>query len=111
MTGESYTHAALIDMDEKGDLAVREATSKGSEHYTGLSDYGNRRYKILGNASSVTPFKKGENGFGLLGARTGTYNLVETNCTSQVTRWTGMRYVNNPGVLARRMGVGYYLMY
>ncbi|MCQ2124831.1 MAG: RHS repeat-associated core domain-containing protein [Fibrobacter sp.] len=118
LTGESYTHAALVEDKNKGkagekqELVIREATSTGSEHQTGLKDYKGRRFKVVGNNPNYTAYKAGKNGFSLIGgAPTGQYNLFETNCTSQVSRWTGMNYVNNPGVLARRMGFTAYYGY
>lgn len=111
LTGESYTHAALVDRDDDR-LFIRESNNRGEEVKTLLTakEYTGRPYKILGNRTPLRNFKPNGNGYGILGRNLhgsdmwNGYNLVETNCTSQVTRWTGMRYVNNPGTLARTMG-------
>lgn len=91
---------------------IREASNVGSEHQTELKHYKGRRFKVVGNNPNYTVYREGKNGFSLIGgAPTGQYNLFETNCTSQVTRWTGMSYINNPGVLARRLGYNTYYGY
>ena len=111
LSGEDYTHTAYVDKDvNTGKLFFREATSAGEEIYTELNTYNNRRYKVIGNKLASRPYVKRNNGWGILGRNDygsdfwNGYNLVETNCTSQATRWTGLRYTNNPGVLARYMG-------
>ena len=111
LSGEDYTHTAYVDKDlQTGKLFFREATSAGEEVKTEIKNYDGRRYKIIGNKLASRPYVKRNNGWGILGRNVygadfwNGYNLVETNCTSQATRWTGMRYTNNPGVLARYMG-------
>ncbi len=94
VTGEDFSHVGIVDEEADG-LFIREATGEGKQVKAKLIDgrYQNRPYKVYGNRRIVQPFVEQYYG----------YNLVETNCTSQVTRWTGMSYTNNPGVLYRRM--------
>ena len=99
-SGEDFSHVGVVDEDADGNLFIREATGEGKQVPTRLSAerYQNRPYKIYGNRQITQPFVNQRTGFGVNG-----YNLVETNCTSQATRWTGMNYTNNPGVLYRQM--------
>ncbi len=100
LTGEDYTHAAYVDKDLKtGELFFREATQVGQEIKTSINsdDYIERRYKVIGNAKALPymPYEKNMEG---------GYRLFSNNCTTKVTRWTGLRHTNNPGILARYMG-------
>ena len=111
LTGEDYTHTAYVERSlENGELVFREATSAGEEVETVINAYQHRRYKVVGNKMAFRPIVRNYNGLGILGRNKGIsdfwngYNLITTNCTSQVTRWTGLRYTNNPGVFARYMG-------
>ncbi len=94
VTGEDFSHVGIVDEGADG-LFIREASGEGKQIETKLIDgrYQNRPYKVYGNRRIIQPFVEQYYG----------YNLVETNCTSQATRWTGMSYTNNPGVLYRRM--------
>jgi len=96
-SGEDFSHVGVVDEDADG-FFIREATGEGKQIRTEISKYSNRPYKIYGNRQITQPFVEERTGFGFKG-----YNLVETNCTSQATRWTGMDYTNNPGVLYRQM--------
>jgi len=96
-SGEDFSHVGIVDEDADG-FFIREATGEGKQIRTEISKYSNRPYKIYGNRQITQPFVEQRTGFGFKG-----YNLVETNCTSQATRWTGMNYTNNPGVLYRQM--------
>ena len=111
LTGEDYTHTAYVDRDLKNnELFFREATNAGEEIETPIKHYEGRRYKVVGNKMALRPSIPNPNGLGILGRNNGIsnfwngYNLITTNCTSQATRWTGLRYTNNPGVFARYMG-------
>lgn len=115
LTGEDYTHTAYVERGSKGDvfedeLFFREATNEGEEIGTSINHYKGRRFKVIGNKMASRSIIRNENGMGILGRNKGLsnfwngYNLFTTNCTSQATRWTGLRYTNNPGVLARYMG-------
>ena len=94
VTGEDFSHVGVVD-EENGGLFIREATGEGKQIRTELTvnKYQDRPYKVYGNRRIVQPYVEQKYG----------YNLVETNCTSQATRWTGMSYANNPGILYRRM--------
>ena len=94
VTGEDFSHVGVVD-EENGGLFIREATGEGKQIRTELTvnKYQDRPYKVYGNRRIVQPYVEQKYG----------YNLVETNCTSQATRWTGMSYTNNPGILYRRM--------
>ncbi len=94
VTGEDFSHVGVVDEDAEG-LFIREATGEGKQIRTELTvnKYQDRPYKVYGNRRIAQPYVEQKYG----------YNLVETNCTSQATRWTGMSYANNPGILYRRM--------
>jgi RHS repeat-associated protein len=94
-SGEDITHVGIIERDASGALVIREAIGSHESIQTNLSEYSNesRNFKVLGNRSITQQYNYAEGG----------YNLVETNCTSQVTRWTGQGFINNPGVLYRNM--------
>lgn len=94
VTGEDFSHVGVVDEDAEG-LFIREATGEGKQVRAKLTvnKYQDRPYKVYGNRRIVQPYVEQKYG----------YNLVETNCTSQATRWTGMSYANNPGILYRRM--------
>ena len=95
-----FTHAAYVEKnpENKNELIFREATNLGKEHHTQFKEYKGRRFKILGNRPAK-PYVKSTTGLG-----PGGYTLVPTNCTTQVTDWTGIRHTNLPGNLARYMG-------
>ncbi|WP_173467791.1 RHS repeat-associated core domain-containing protein [Fibrobacter succinogenes] len=99
-TGEDFTHAAYVEKnpENKNELIFREATNLGKEHQNQFKVYKGRRFKILGNRPAK-PYVKSTTGLG-----PGGYTLVPTNCTTQVTDWTGIRHTNLPGNLARYMG-------
>jgi len=100
LTGEDYTHVAYVDKDlDTGELFFREATGEGQELRTSISSEGyiGRRYKVIGNRKALPYMPFVEN-------VKGGYNLFTRNCTTQATRWTGIRHTNNPGILARYMG-------
>lgn len=100
ITGEDFTHAAYVEKNpkNKNELVFREATNVGKEYHTPFKAYKGRRFKILGN-SPAKPYAESMTGLG-----PGGYTLVPTNCTTQVTDWTGIRRTNLPGTLARYMG-------